>query len=344
MKALLYRGHGGLEQVEFGEIERPALVPGHVLVRTRAAALNHLDLFVLAGIPGIQLEMPHIPGSDGAGVVEAAGQGVTRFSPGDRVMLNAVLSCERCEFCLQGEHSLCIRMGLVGEHGTGTFAEFFLVPEANLEKIPERVGFAEAAAFSLVFQTAWRMLRTRARLAPGEDVFIHGIGGGVSTAALAIVQLAGGRPFVSSSSDEKLERARRLGAEFTYNYIRTDVVEEVLRQTAKRGVDVVVDSVGDATWVQSLKLVRRGGRVVTCGATTGANPATEIRLIFWKQIQILGSTMCNRREYREVVGLLGRGKLEPAIDRVLPLPEGKKALELLQQGAHFGKIVLAIDG
>ena len=202
----------------FEELETPKVRPGHVLVRTRAAALNALDLFVVGGLPGLDPEMPHILGSDGTGIVETVAEGTTRLKAGDRVMLNAVLSCGQCEFCVQGEDSMCIDLRLVGEHCHGTFAEYFLVPEGNLEKIPERVSFQEAAAFSLVFQTAWRMLKTRARIRPGEDVFIHGIGGGVSLAALGIAKMAGARVFVSSSSSEKLKRAAQLGADFGFDY------------------------------------------------------------------------------------------------------------------------------
>ncbi len=343
MKALLMRRHGTLDEVYHGEAEKPAAGPGRVVVRTRAAALNHLDLFVLGGIPGVRLEMPHILGADGAGEVDAVGEGVTRFRPGDRVMLNAVLSCGLCEFCLAGEQSLCVRLGLVGEHGPGTFAEFYSAPEANFERIPQGVSFEDAAAYSLVFQTAWRMLQTQAELRAGEDVFIHGVGGGVSSAAVLIAKLAGARVFVSSSSDAKLEKARALGADFVYNYRSGDVVKAVLAETSKRGVDVVVDNVGKATWLQSLQMVRKGGRIVTCGCTTGPNPETEIRLIFWKQLRIFGSTMSNRLEYRRLVELLGQGKLKPVVDRVFPLSEGRRALERLSSEEQFGKVVLVPD-
>lgn len=343
MKALFIRDHGDLDQLCFGQLDAPKLIPGHVLVRTRAAALNHLDLFVLAGLPNLNLSMPHILGSDGAGVVEAVGEGVTRIGTGDRVMLNACLWCGRCEFCIQGEQSLCRRLQLVGEHSAGTYAEYFLVPEANLEKIPEQVSFTEAAAFSLVFQTAWRMLKTRARLRPGEDVFIHGIGGGVSSAALQIVKLAGSRAFVSSSSEGKLRKARQLGADYCFNYTQTDIVKQVLQKTGKRGVDVVVDSVGASTWLQSLQLVRRGGRIVTCGATSGANPATEIQRIFWKQVDVLGSTMSNCREYQELISLLAQGKLKAIVGETFPLSEGGKALSYLKENQQFGKVALTIE-
>ena len=340
MKALLIHQHGGMEQIRFEEIDDPEIGPGLVRVKTKATSLNHLDLHVVGGLPGRDLAMPHVLGSDGAGLVDEIGEGVDRFSIGDRVMLNAVLSCGKCEFCVEGQHSLCIKLRLVGEHSSGTHGQYFIVPGANLRKIPEPVSFEEAAAFSLVFQTAWRMLTTRAQIRPGDDVFIHGIGGGVSTAALKIVKLSGGRVFASSSSEEKLKRAHRAGADFCYNYTKTDVVQEVLGATGKRGMDIVVDTVGDETWLQSIQLARKGGKIVTCGATSGPNPKTEIRLIFWKQLEILGSTMSNQQEYEEVVALLGQDKLKPVVDKTFPLSEGKKALEYLQEQKQFGKIVL----
>ena len=302
--------------------------------------MNHLDLWVVRGLAGRELQMPHILGSDGAGVVEETGDGVSRFSVGDRVMINAVLSCGECEFCNQDEHSLCVRLRLLGEQVGGTHAELLVLPEANLEKIPEHVSFQEAAAFSLVFQTAWRMLTTRAGIQSGDDVFIHGIGGGVSSAALNIVKYLGGRAFVSSSSDEKLQRAKESGADFGYNYTQTDVVQEVMQETGKRGVDIVIDSVGAATWVQSLKMAAKGGKIVTCGATSGPSPETAIRLIFWNQLEILGSTMSNRREYQEIIALLGQGKLKPVIDQEFALSEGRSALEHLQTQHQYGKVVL----
>ena len=340
MKAFLIHQHGDLDQVRYEEIDDPEIQPGSVRVKTQATALNHLDLWVVRGLPGRDLKMPHVLGSDGAGIVEEVGEGVSRFSVGDRVMINAVLSCGKCEFCMQGEQSMCVRLRLVGEKVGGTHAEMLVLPEANLEKIPENVSFQEAAAFSLVFQTAWRMLKTRARIKSGDDVFIHGIGGGVSAAALSIVKCLGGRAFVSSSSDEKLQRAKESGADFAYNYTQTDVVQEVMQETGKRGVDIVVDSAGAATWVQSLKMAVRGGKIVTCGATSGPSPETDIRLIFCNHLSILGSTMSNRKEHQEIIALLGEGKLKPVIDREFALSEGRSALEHLQKQDQYGKVVL----
>jgi len=342
MKALFIRKHGDLSQLEFGEIPSPEPKGREIRIATRAAALNHLDLFVLPGLPGVQLAMPHVLGSDAAGTVDSVGPDATRFRPGDRVMLNPLISCGVCEFCIRGEQSLCVKVSILGEHQPGVYAEYFVAPEANLEPIPEKTTFEQAAAFSLVFQTAWRMLISRGRLRAGEDILIHGAGSGVSMASIQIARLAGARVFVTSSSEEKLEAARGLGAAFAYNYAGQDIVESVMRDTAKRGVDVVVDSVGSATWGQSLRVARRGGRVLTCGATTGPNPPAEIAFIFWKQLEIVGSTMSSRSEYREVVRLLAAGKLAPVIDRVFPLERGREALEYLQQGKQFGKVVLRV--
>lgn len=344
MKALLLKQHGSLDNLSLGEVEVPTPGPSQVLVRTRAAALNHLDLFVVDGIPGIEVPMPHIPGADGAGEVAALGSAATRFKVGDPVMVNACVWCGQCEFCLTGEHSLCVKLQLLGEHLDGTLAEYFVVPENSLEPIPKGIDYETAAAFSLVFQTAWRMLITQARLRAGEDLFIHGIGGGVSLAALQIAKLAGARVFVSSSSNRKLEKATALGADFGFNYKDQDVVQEVARVTGRRGVDVVLDNVGAATWLQSLKIARKGGRIVNCGATTGPNPRTEIRLIFWKQLQIQGSTMSNAAEYRSLVRLLGQGRLSPTIDRTYPLEEAPTAYKRFSKSQQFGKIVLRVEG
>ncbi len=340
MHALYFTEHGDLDELTHGELPAPPVSEGAVRVSMRAAALNRLDLFVLRGLPGVELRMPHILGSDAAGVVAELGGGVKRLKVGDPVMLNPLLSCGQCEFCRQGEHSLCVKVKILGEHSAGTYAEQFVAPEENLWALPAGRSFEEAAGFSLVYQTAWRMLISRGRLRPGEDVLIHGIGSGVSVASLQIAKLTGARVFVTSSSEEKLRKARELGADYAYNYKESEIAVEVLRETAKRGVDVVIDSVGKETWADSLKAVRRGGRVVTCGATTGANPPAEIHMIFWKQIEVIGSTMSNQSEYRQVWRLFETGRLRPMIDKVFPLSEGRAALEYMKAGKQFGKVVL----
>ncbi len=341
MKALFFRRHGGNEVLEYGD--RPDPRPGalEVVVGIRAAAMNHLDIFVRDGIPGVPL--PQIPGADGSGVVEEIGEGVSGLTPGDRVLIQPGLFCGLCEFCRAGEQNTCVLFRIVGEHAPGTFAEKAVVPAVNLFPIPESLSFEQAAAFPLSYQTAWRIIVGRGAVRPGETVLIHGIGGGVGWAALEIALLCGARVFATTSGEEKARAARALGAELVVDYTKEEVGRAIRDATAKRGVDVVVDSVGEKTWMTSLKSVRRGGRIVTCGATSGPNPAEEIRLIYWKQISILGSTMANDREFRALLSAVGSGRLTPRIDRVFPLSQAPAAYRLLEEGRQFGKIVLVPD-
>jgi NADPH2:quinone reductase len=341
MKAVFFRRHGGNEVLEYGDRPEPKPGPGEVVVGMRAAAVNHLDLFVRNGIPDVPL--PQIPGADGAGVVEEVGPGVSGLSPGDRVLVQPGLYCGGCEFCRSGEQSLCIKFRIVGEHTPGTFAEKAVLLARNLFPIPEGLSFERAAAFPLSYQTAWRMIVTRGEVRPGDTVLIHGVGGGVAWAALEVALLVGARVIATTSGEEKARAARAAGAELVIDYSRDDVGGAVRAHTARRGVDVVVDSVGEKTWMTSLKSVRRGGRIVTCGATTGPNPVEEIRLIYWKHISILGSTMANDREFRALLATVAAGRLSPRIDRVFPLSEAKAAYEMLEEGRQFGKIVLVPD-
>jgi NADPH:quinone reductase-like Zn-dependent oxidoreductase len=343
VRALALDAAGGLEHLALRELPRPEIVhPGDVRVRIHAAALNRLDLFVADGLPGVSYTFPHIVGSDGAGVVEAVGPAVSRVRPGDRVMINPGLSCGRCAACLDGEESLCASFGVVGEHRPGTAAEYVVVPADNLAPVPERMPWADAAAFTLATLTAWRMLTTRARLRPGETVLIWGIGGGVALAALQIVRHLGARAIVTSGSDAKLEAARRHGADATVHHATADVVAEVRRLTGGRGADVVVDSVGQARWQESLRALRRGGRLVICGATTGPMVSLDLRRLFWHQWSILGSTLGSRREYAEIVALAHQGKLWPVVDGSVPLEEGLAAYERLQRGEQTGKLVIEV--
>ena len=342
MKAAYLKAHGGPEVLEVGNIPDPIPGPGQVRLRMKAAALNHLDLFVRGGIPGVTLAFPHVVGADGAGEVESLGEGVSGFAVGDRVLVQPGLFCGRCEFCRAGEQSLCVSFRLMGEHVPGTIGELAIVPAENLHRVPAGLSWHDAAAFPLAWLTAWRMLVGRARLRAGEEVLIHGIGGGVAVAALGIAKLAGARVYVTSSSDTKLERARELGADVAINYRTADVEKEIRRLTAKRGVDVVVDSVGEPTWMTSLKAAAKGGRIVTCGATAGPNPAEEIRLLFWKQLSILGSTMSSVREFEELLKVIGDGRLRPVVDRVFPLDDAKEAFARMEKGEQLGKIVVEI--
>ena len=344
MRALTISAHGTLDQLEHRtDLPVPELrTPNDVRIRVRAAALNHLDLFVVGGMPGVTIAPPWTMGADAVGAVDAVGSAVTTVSVGDRVIVNPGLSDRSCEYCLAGEHSLCVRFALLGEHRPGTFAEMVVVPAANVRVIPASVPDDVAAAFTLATLTAWRMIVTRARVRPGEQVLIQGIGGGVALAALQICKGLGARVWVTSRSDAKLARARALGADETINVTTHDVAPEVRSRTGKRGVDVVVDSVGQATWTQSLGALARGGRLVTCGATSGPMVETDARRLFWNQWSILGSTMGNDAEFDAIVAELHEGRLHPPIDRVYPLAEGRAAFARLGEAEQFGKIVLRI--
>ena len=343
MRALALGAVGGLEHLAVRELPRPELeAPNDVLVRVHSAALNRLDLFVAEGLPGAALTFPHVVGSDGAGIVESVGPGVRQVRPGDRVMFNPGLSCGRCPACVAGEESLCGSFGVLGEHRSGTAAEYVALPVENLAAVPPEMPWAEAAAFSLATLTAWRMLTTRAGLRSGESVLIWGIGGGVSMAALQVARLLDARAIVTSGSDAKLEVARGRGADAGINHATADVVAEVRRLTGGRGADVVVDSVGQARWQESLRALRRGGRLTVCGATTGPVVSIDLRRLFWHQWSLFGSTLGSRREYAEIVRLAHQGHLWPLVDRVVPLAEGPAALARLSRGEQMGKLVIEV--
>lgn len=343
MKALTLSELGGPQHLVVQEVPPPRLeAPDQVLVRVRAAALNRLDLFVADGLPGITYNFPHVVGSDGAGSVEATGPEVAGFKPGDRVMFNPGIACQACEWCLAGEHPLCTTYQLLGEHRPGTIAEYVVVPARNLARVPDAMTWDQAAAFSLATLSAWRMLVNRAALQAGESVLVWGVGGGVSLAAVQVARLVGARVIATSSSAAKLAVASRLGADVTINHAEVDVAKEVRRLTGRRGVEVVVDSVGEKTWEQSLRCLARLGRLVTCGATTGPMVVTDIRKLFWYQWTILGSTMGSEGEYRRIVELAHQGKLWPVVDSVVPLDQAIRAFERLQAGAQTGKLVIEV--
>ena len=343
MKALTLTGTGGLEHLRVADVPPPPPPGfGEAMVRIHSAALNRLDLFVADGLPGLTLSFPHVVGSDGAGVVESVGPGVALVQPGGRVLINPGLSCGRCAACAAGEESLCASFRVVGEHRGGTAAELVVLPARNLSPAPADMPWAQAAAFSLATLTAWRMLTTRARLQAGETVLIWGVGGGVAMAALQVAVLLGARAIVTSGSDAKLEVARRHGAAETINHASADVPAEVRRLTGGLGADVVVDSVGREIWQKSQRSLRRGGRWVFCGATTGPIVSLDLRRLFWHQWSLLGSTLGSRREYAEVVELAHQGKLWPVVDRVVPLAESRAALERLHRGEQTGKLVIEV--
>jgi len=346
VRACVLTATGGLDKLQVTEVpDAPAPGPGEVRVALRAAALNHLDLFVAAGLPGTADRFPWIVGADGAGTVELVGPGVTTVAPGDRVLVNPGISDYSCEFCRAGEHSLCVNYRLLGEHLPGTLAERITLPAHNVALGPNlapALTWGEAAAFSLVTLTAWRMVVTRAQVRAGETVLVWGIGGGVSLAAMRIAKLFGARVIVTSSNDAKLAAAKQLGADVTFNHKTQQVAREIRSLTNKRGVDVVIENVGAATWDESLRSLRRGGRLVTCGATSGPQVGLDIRRLFWHHWSILGSTMGNAAEYAEIVRRLGQGELRPVVDRVFPLARAREAYERLERGEQLGKIVIEI--
>ena len=342
MKAAVFHEFGGPDRVRLEEVATPTAGPGEALIRVRACGLNHLDLWVLGGLPALKTPLPFWTGCDIAGEVAALGPGVTGPAVGTRVAVNPSLSCGVCEWCVKGEDSMCVRYRILGEHVPGGLAEYVTAPAGSCLPLPDHVGFEEAAAFVLVNMTAWRMLVTQAALRPAEDLLVLGVGGGVSSAAVQIGKLCGARVLVTSSSDEKLRRAKALGADEGVNYAQADWQKAVREWTGKRGVDVVLDNVGAPTWAGSIRSLASGGRLVTCGATAGPIGETDIRIVFWRQLRIIGSTMASRKEFRDVMGQLFAGRLRAVLDRTFPLAETASALAVLQKGEQFGKLVVTI--
>jgi NADPH:quinone reductase-like Zn-dependent oxidoreductase len=343
LKAVRIHEYGGADKLRYEEAPAPELSrPTDVIVKLHAASLNHIDIWNRRGLTGIKIAFPRILGADGAGTVAEVGRGVKHLKAGDAVCLYPPSGCGECDFCATDRDWMCVSLRVFGEREDGTYAEYVRAPARNCFPIPSGFSFEEAAAFPLVYVTVWRMLQTNARLKPGERILIIGIGGGVATAALQIAAAIGTHIIVTSSSDEKLDKARALGAAHGINYTRSDFSREVRRLTEKRGVDVVVDCVGGTGWVQSLAALAKGGRLVTCGATAGAHPATDIQRIFWNQLKIFGSTLGDRADFAEVLSFIAASGTRPLIDRVFPLSEAARAQERMEQGKQFGKIVLRI--
>ncbi len=340
MKALFFREHGELEVVRYGDVPDPRPAPGEVLVRVRACALNHLDIWVRRGWPGLRLTMPHWCGADVAGEIVELGTGVSGWKKGDRVVVDPGMNTLEDEFTRRGEESLSPGYGILGEQVRGGAAEFLCISARNLHPMPEGWDFPNAAAPLLVSLAAWRMLVHRAKLRAGESVLVVGAGGGVNSMAIQIAKLAGAKVYVVCGNEEKEEKARELGADFTINRSKEGWGKRVYALTGKRGVDVVVDNVGQATIMTSMQAVARGGRIVIIGNTSGPRSEIDIRYIFGKQISLIGSTMGSHQDFRDVTTLLWEGRLRPVIDRVMPLREGVEAYRLLEEGDQFGKIVL----
>jgi NADPH:quinone reductase-like Zn-dependent oxidoreductase len=342
MKAIVFEKHGGPEVLKYAEAPEPRLGARDVLVRVRACALNHLDLWVRGGLPGVPIPLPHIPGSDIAGEVARVGTEVRRVSAGQKVLLAPGVGCGRCTACLAGQDNKCPEFSNLGYIHDGGCAEFVRCPEVNCFPYPENLSFEEAAAVPLVFQTAWHMLMARAELQPGEEVLVLGAGSGVGSAAIQIAKLFGCRVIATAGSDEKLAKARELGADETIHHHKEKIREAVRKLTGKRGVDVVFEHVGTATWDDSVASLARGGRLVTCGATTGYDAKIDLRFLFSRQLSILGSYMGTKNEFAIVLKLVSAGKLKPVVDRIFLLAECRAAHEYLESGAQFGKVVLSV--
>ena len=340
MKALYFERHGDLDVLKFGEVPKPAPGKGEVLIRVRACALNHLDVWVRRGWPGLKLKMPHWCGADVAGDIVKLGEKVTGWRIGQKVVVDPGVSTIDDEFTRRGQDSLSPGYQILGEHLRGGAAEFVKVPARNLVAMPARLDYPAAAAPLLVGLTAWRMLIHRAGLRAGESVLIVGAGGGVNTMAIQVAKLAGARVFVVAADGQKAARALELGADIVLDRSEVNWVKEIYRLTQKKGVDVVVDNVGRATILNSMQAAGRDGRIVIVGNTSGPLAEVDLRFIFAKQIRLIGSTMGTHRDFTEVTSLLWSGRLQPVIDRVMPLKAGVEAYAVMEQGDFFGKLVL----
>jgi NADPH:quinone reductase-like Zn-dependent oxidoreductase len=342
MKANLFRQHGGPEVLEYTDFPAPEPKPGEALVRLRAAALNRMDVMVRNGWPGLKLELPHINGADGAGVVEVLGEGVEGFDTGQPVVINPNLGCGKCEYCRSGRDNLCINWHLLGETVRGTYAQYVAVPARQLYKLPKGFDPHQAAAAALVYQTAWHSLIVRGKLQPGETVLVVGAGGGVNTASVQIAKYIGAYVIVVGSSEEKLEKAKSIGADSLVDRSKeTDWSRSVFIATDKRGVDVIVDNVG-TTFVQSLRALKKGGRLLTVGNSGGPRFEIDNRYIFAKHLSIIGSTMSTLADFKQVMDLIVDGKLKPVLDKTYPLQDAAAAQERLWRNENFGKITLEI--
>ena len=343
MKAIVFHQHGGPDVLQYTNVPEPVIAPNEVLVRVRACALNHLDLWVRQGLPNVAIPLPHIPGSDVAGEIAQIGSEVTTVRVGQKVVLAPGVSCGKCPACLAGLDNRCRQFTNLGYMIDGGCAEFVRCPEVNCLAYPENLSFEQAAAIPLVFQTAWHMLVTRAELQPGEDTLILGAGSGVGSAAIQIAKFFGARVIATASSDEKLEKARQLGADHGINHKSQNILDEVRRITSNRGVDVVFEHVGAVTWDVSVASLAPAGRLVTCGATTGYNAKIDLRFLFSRQLSLLGSYMGTKSELRTVLKLVASGRLVPVVDRIFPLAEAAAAHAYLESSAQFGKVVLRVS-
>ncbi len=342
-EAIVFNRHGGPEVLERATIDLPAPGPREVRVRVRAVALNHIDLWGRRGLPNLRVQFPHRLGADVAGEVDALGPGARGCKVGDKVLINPGLSCGVCARCLSGEDNFCKQYGILGENRQGGYARHMNIPDANLLPYPEGLSWTDAAAIPLCFLTAWQMLVRKAKVEPGQTVLVQAAGSGVSTAGIQIAKMYGARVFATAGSDEKCARAKEIGADVAINYQTQDFVSEVKKLTGKVGVDAVLEHVGGDVFVKSILATRWGGRVVTCGATSGFEPQIDLRQIFFRQVEVLGSTMGSKGDLFRVVELVRAGKLKPVVDRVLSLWNASEAHRVLEERKAFGKVVLEVD-
>lgn len=342
MQAVFFNQHGDESVLQYGELPEPRVAAGQVLVAIKACALNHLDLWVRRGIPGLRLPLPHILGSDISGVVAEIGAGVAHVKTGDEIIVLPGTSCGLCEWCLTGFENNCRRYGVIGENSTGGYAQFITVPAVNVFHKPSNLNFIEAASFPLTFLTSWHMLVAKCRVRPGDVVLVLAAGSGVGVAAVQIAKLHGATVIAAASSAAKLEKVQALGADYLINYEEQSFREEVGKITNKRGADIIFEHVGEKTWPDSIKTLARGGRLVTCGATTGYNAVTDLRYLFSRNLQIYGSIMGSKGELLRIADFFRAGKFRPVIDRVLPLAEARAGHRILAQREQFGKVVLEI--
>ncbi len=343
MKAIIFKQHGGPEVLEPATVHDPPIQPNEVLIEVRACALNHLDVWVRNGLPGIKIPLPHILGCDVAGVVREAGELVAWTKAGDEVMVQPGVSCSHCPECLAGRDNMCDQYDIIGYRRDGGYAELVAVPGLNVIPKPKNLSWAEAAALPLVTLTAWHMLVARADLQPGEDVLIHAAGSGVGSVGIQIAKLRGARVIATASSEEKLAKAGELGADTTVNYSSDDWPKQVKQLTNGRGVDVVFEHTGAATWPGSILSLKKGGRLVTCGATSGFDARTDLRHVFYRHLTILGSMMGSKADLLTAMKFIESGQIHAVVDRTLPLADARKAHELMEDRAQFGKLVLEIN-
>ena len=344
MKAAIFRNHGSIENLEIAEMEKPIIKDHEILIEVKFAALNRLDIWVRKGSPTLTIPLPHIGGSDFAGIITEIGSKITQFEVGDRVVANAGISCKICDNCLRDEHSLCQSFKLLGEHEWGGLAQFVKVPETNIIKIPHHISFETASAASLTSLTAYRMIKTQARIRSTDNILVIGAGGGIGTISVQIAKYFGNKVFALTSTKEKAEKLIDLGADHVINYLENpNWDKEIWELTDNMGVDIVVDSVGAAVWKKALKSLAKGGRLVTCGATSGIRGETNIALLFWKQLSIIGSTMASDNEFREAMSLVFNNRIIPVIDSIYGLEQIQDAHKRLESGQHIGKIIIQID-